>query len=312
MGMGCKAISATKAAIMKKKLLVSVSGGRTSGLMAKLIFDSKKLNTEYDIVYVFANTSREKEQTLIFVNNLTAYFGIPIIWVEAVIHPETGEGTTHKIISYETAQRDGQVLEAVIKKYGIPCSKTPVCTRESKKYCINSFIRSIGWNLSETLIAIGYRADEPKRIDLEKAQKYNHWYPLYEWQIRKSDVAVFWNKQVFDLGLIDAEGNCKVCFKKSDEKILFQLMTEPIDAKWIYSMEQKYGEYTPREKTDNAPYRFFRHKRLLNEIVEQYPNFDPLYLIDNSLSENGSEYDFDLKEQEDCAESCEPFQEFED
>lgn len=276
-------------------------------MMTYLISKNQQLNKEYEIVYVFANTSREKEETLIFVDNVTKHWNIPIIWVEAIVHADTGVGTTHRVVSYESALRDGEILEDIIEKFGIPCSKTPVCTRESKKYCINSLIRSLGWSLKETRVAIGYRADEPKRIKTQNIENYNHYYPLWEWGIKKPDVATFWNKQPFDLGLIDAEGNCKLCFKKADEKILFQLLTENIDAKWIFDMEKKYENHTPREKTNNAPYRFFRHGRKLQDIIDQYPDYNPLYLLDKSLDETGATHDFDLQEQEDCAESCEPF-----
>ena len=42
---------------LRKKLLVSFSGGRTSGYMTKTVID--KYSNEYDIKVVFANTGFE-------------------------------------------------------------------------------------------------------------------------------------------------------------------------------------------------------------------------------------------------------------
>jgi predicted phosphoadenosine phosphosulfate sulfurtransferase len=48
-------------------ILLSFSGGRTSAFMAKLIFELPKYKNFKKLV-VFANTGKEKEETLKFVN----------------------------------------------------------------------------------------------------------------------------------------------------------------------------------------------------------------------------------------------------
>jgi 3'-phosphoadenosine 5'-phosphosulfate sulfotransferase (PAPS reductase)/FAD synthetase len=291
----------------KKKLLVSTSGGRTSALMAYLLW--MKHREDFDMEFVFANTSREKEETLVFVDNISKKFGIPITWVEAVVNKGIRKGTTHKVVDFNSAQRDGSVFEEVIKKYGIPNASFLHCTRELKTAPIRSYLKSKGWgDFKKYTTAIGYRKDEPKRANLLKAQKLHQWYPLWEWGIKKSDVAAFWNNQSFDLGLIDADGNCKKCYKKSDAKILHQVRTEP-DDNWIGMMEFKYQYHKAGREGVQPPYFFFRHRRTLNDIIDQYKDFDVKPLNDKSLNAEGSEYDFDLNEQEDCYESCEPFNE---
>jgi len=288
------------------RLLVSVSGGRTSALMAYLLFT--RFKNDYEMVFVFANTSREKEETLLFVHQLEVFFHLPIVWVEAVVHHGGRKGCTHSITNYKDAVRDGSVFEEVIKKYGIPNKSFLHCTRELKTNPIRSYMRSIGWgDYKKYITVIGYRIDEKKRVDLEKAFEESQWYPLYDWQIKKSDVAAFWLKQAFDLQLADYDGNCNLCHKKSDRKLVTQIVTNPKDT-WIDDMEAKYENFTPPTRTQcSPPYRFFRDNKSIKDLREMA--LDPTFrlAVDKSLDIDGADYDFDLDEQEDCAESCEPF-----
>lgn len=289
---------------MKPKLLVSVSGGRTSALMAYLLFT--RYQHEYEMIFVFANTSREKEETLIFVNQLSVIFGMPIIWVEAVVHAGR-KGTTHKIVTFETACRDGSVFEDVIKKYGIPNKVYLHCTRELKAQPIASYAKSVGFK--GCLMAIGYRKDEPKRVNLLKAEEKKQWYPLFDWGIKKSDVANFWLKQSFDLKLEDWEGNCKLCHKKSKRKLLTQIVADPESTLWVIDMENRYRHFkkpTRNNETIKNGTCFFRNSEGIYDLItESKMPFERA--VDQSLLTDGAAYDFELDEQEGCSESCEPF-----
>lgn len=290
---------------MKKKLLVSVSGGRTSGLMAKLLFD--RYQDQYEMIFVFANTGREKEETLEFVRDLELYFGIPIVWVETVVNYDKRKGSTHTITNFKDADRTGIVFERVIQKYGIPNAAFLHCTRELKTNPIRSYAKSLGWkDHKKYTTAIGLRADEPKRIDLVKAKREKQYYPLSEWGIRKPDVLSFWSKQKFDLKLTgEHQGNCKLCYKKTNRKLATQILEEPTD-RWIDEMERKYSYFTPKSRAENkAPYYFFRNSTPFAELenIAWDANFIP-YSDNNKVN-----FDFDLDEIEygGCAESCEPF-----
>jgi len=112
---------------MKQKYLCSTSGGETSATMAKLIKDrnnlkpvlvfnskgkplyTKYVNDEMEVIFVFANMSREDNRTLKFVYNLKVYWGISCVWVEANVQ-EGRVGTKHKLVTYQTCKRDGSVL----------------------------------------------------------------------------------------------------------------------------------------------------------------------------------------------------------
>ena len=69
--------------IKKQKALVSFSGGETSAYMLYWLLNNK--SEEYDFEIVFANTGRENEDTLKFVQKCSDYFNCKITWVEAVI-----------------------------------------------------------------------------------------------------------------------------------------------------------------------------------------------------------------------------------
>lgn len=316
---------------MKKKLLVSVSGGETSADMAKKLKDQLKLtpvhvyhnkgnpvytyytNDGYDVIFAFANTSREDNRTLNFVEKLKTYFGINCIWVEAVVH-DGRIGTTHKIVNWHTAKRDGSVFEGVIQKYGIPNRMYIHCTRELKAQTINSLCKSLGW--VDWVTAIGYRFDEPKRVNFITAEKLNQWYPLYEWKITKSDVKYFWSKQVFNLGLQEFEGNCKLCYKKSTRKLLTQIVSDPKSTEWIGDMESKYRFHKKAERNEKTypenGIMFFRGNESIHDLMEQSkedfePATDP-FLKDPKVLDLFKEIiDADLDDQESCSESCEPF-----
>lgn len=280
-----------------KKLLVSVSGGRTSALMAKLLWD--RYRDQYEMLFAFANTSREKEETLLFVHQLETEFKLPIYWVEAVVH-KGRKACTHKIVNYEIACRDSSVFTAVIQKYGLPNKGFMHCTRELKSNPITSLARELGFK--NCITAIGYRADEPKRANLVKAEKKKQWYPLFEWGIKKSDVAVFWLKQTFDLQLKDYEGNCDLCHKKTKRKVLTQIQDgSPTD--FHRGMEDNYSYVKAK---DGLPRHFFRQGETIAEMVDEskkpFKRWD-----DQSLDVTGADYDFDMDEAEDCGESCEPF-----
>ena len=90
---------------MIEKLCATISGGRTSGMMAKIVRDELEKNYE-ETHYVFANTGREHEETLQFVRDIGLNFDIKIVWLESVFSPVFGVGPSFKIVNFETAARN--------------------------------------------------------------------------------------------------------------------------------------------------------------------------------------------------------------
>lgn len=164
-----------------------------------------------ELIFVFVNTGEEHEKTLVFVERCDREWNLGVIWLEAVVHPGK-KSSTHRIVSFETASRNGEPFEVMIGKYGIPNKNYPHCNRELKLNPMKSYIASIGW--SHVHAAVGIREDEPKRLR-PGAEKDRIVYPFAHWWPQdKQDVLTWWEDQPFDLGIQEREGNCKWCWKK--------------------------------------------------------------------------------------------------
>lgn len=233
----------------KKTLAVGVSGGRTSAFMALCIWLYKKYRDEYDTYFYFCNTGEEEEETLVFVKNITDIWGIPVVWLEPVFH-DYGIATTHKIIDFNTAKRKGEPFDEMLKKYPLPNKSAPNCTRELKERVRESYMESLGF--SEYYTALGIRADEMHRISNTAEERFII-YPLaFEFKVDEVFIRTWFERQSFDLGLKDYQGNCNLCFKKSMEKQI-TLMIEYIERgreyiifRWIDREEKYSSEKSPR------------------------------------------------------------------
>jgi len=201
----------------------------------------------YDEINVtFANTGQEREETLEFVDQCDKHFGFGVVWLEGVVHHGERKGSTHKVVDYATASRDGKPFEEYIKKYGIPNRAFPQCTRELKTNPMKSYRDSIGWTAGTFHTAIGIRADEIDRMN-ENAGKLGIVYPLVSWcPMTKPDINAFWAKQPFRLKLKGYEGNCAWCWKKTLRKHLTLMAERPQTYDFPERMEQ-YSHVGPQE-----------------------------------------------------------------
>lgn len=271
----------------RKKLIVSFSGGETSAFMAQWLWKHKQ--DEYEMIFVFANTGLENEETLRFVNHCSNHFGFDVVWVEAEVYYSERKSSGHKVVNFMTASRDGEPFEKVIRKYGIPNTSTPHCTRELKQNPIKSYARSIGW--SDYYTAIGIRTDEADRIS-PNARQSKFLYPLINKDMiptNKAVINLFWNGQPFRLQLKPYQGNCVTCWKKSDTK-LFQIARENPNAfTWMQKMELRYGKFVPESRlkrmaergiTPLVPFNFFRGNRSVEQILNSAKSHNGLFSDD--------------------------------
>ena len=91
-----------------KTLVISFSGGRTSGFLTKKLLEQK--NKWKDILVIFANTGQEHEKTLEFIHNCDQRFNFNTIWLEAVAHRGEKKGSTAKIVNFQTCLRFSSFL----------------------------------------------------------------------------------------------------------------------------------------------------------------------------------------------------------
>ena len=125
----------------KQDLFVSFSGGKTSAFMCHYLIEN--YSDKYKFTFGFANTSKEREETLEFVDRCDKHFNLNLVWLEAVFHQDKGEGTTHSITNFTHAKRKGEIFRAMCAKYGIPNLTWSHCTRELKKRPMDSYLKEI-------------------------------------------------------------------------------------------------------------------------------------------------------------------------
>lgn len=275
--------------MIRDRVLVSCSGGRSSMFMAKQIRQLWCPTKRYRdmLVFIFANTGKEREETLVFLDRCDREWDLGLVWVEAVVHKDQRIGCTHRIVSFATASRKGEPFESVIQKYGIPNMNYLHCTRELKANAMRSYMQSIGW--TDYVIAQGMRLDEPRRTK----PKDGIIYPLVHiWPMTKPDINEWWRQQPFNLPLKEHQGNCDGCHKKSTTKLVRIAQENERTFDWWGLMEERYGVAGHNE--DGTPRTFYRDHRSAKDIVamSKLMTVPPL-----------------LWEEEDggCSESCEPF-----
>lgn len=240
----------------KPQMHISFSGGLSSAYMTEWLM--KNLKDQYDFIVTFANTGLELEETLEFVRKCDEEKGFNTVWLEADVHPEKRTGTTHTIVDFHTATRNGSVFEKMIEKYGIPNMVYKHCTRELKVRPMNSYLRSLGIKPNKIPTAIGIRADEAKRM-AKDAHIDNLIYPLVSMEpTTKEQVHAYWNAQPFTLGLEEHNGNCVMCFEKSFSKLLKQMEEYPEALAFHEEMERKHGQ--TNNKAGMPDRVFFRKK----------------------------------------------------
>jgi 3'-phosphoadenosine 5'-phosphosulfate sulfotransferase (PAPS reductase)/FAD synthetase len=275
---------------VRPRLRVSFSGGRTSAFMS--IWLKQHLFDRYDMLFVFANTGCEHEDTLRFVDEVDRRFDLGVTWVEAVVHPGR-KSCTHRIVDYRTASRHGEPFEAVCAKYGLPNQVFKLCTRELKTNPMASFARSIGWENRSYETAIGIRIDETRRVRPETAKRERIVYPLIDWEpTDKEDVLAFFEDFDWNLKIPEHQGNCITCFKKSDRKLHTLYRENPGNFDFVVKLDDLYRNVGPNNVP--GPRRMFRGFRSAHALIAEFQQNN--YDASRGVSDGG------------CSESCELFE----
>ena len=216
---------------------ISFSGGRTSAYMLWRVLQSNN-GLPDEAVVCFANTGKEEEATLRFVDRCSREWGVPITWLEY----RTDE--PFAVVDFETASRNGEPFEALIRKKNyLPNPVTRFCTVELKIRPMGRYLHSIGLvdkpSHGEQAAWIGIRADEPRRVAKipDKSRV-----PLAMSNVSKADIFKFWASQSFDLELpnmggVTMHGNCDLCFLKGGKQISSLIQEKPERAVWWAKME---------------------------------------------------------------------------
>lgn len=221
--------------------LISFSGGRTSGYMLHAIVQAHGGVLPDNVVVAFANTGKEREQTLRFVRDCATQWGVSVRWLEWRDAP-----AKFAEVTYETASRHGEPFAAVIaKRKFLPNAVTRFCTQELKIRVMRDFARSLGWERWTNVI--GLRYDEGHRVMKALAandagrERWRNAMPLSKAKVTKANVRAFWSARNFDLQLRDYEGNCDLCMLKARGKLCTIIRENAGIADWWMEQERKTG-----------------------------------------------------------------------
>jgi hypothetical protein len=221
--------------------MVSFSGGRTSAFMLREILAAHRRILPFDVYVTFANTGKEREETLRFVHECGSRWNVPIRWLEW-----RNEPAGYEEVSYNSASRNGEPFEALIaKKKSTPNWQMRFCTMYLKVLTMQAFMADQGHAIGSYTEAVGLRHDEGLRIFkmLERNEKYGQRCvaPLAKAKITKPDIMSFWAAQPFDLGLVPGEGNCDLCFLKGRGLRKSLIRARPTSADWWIKQEIDSG-----------------------------------------------------------------------
>ena len=281
------------------RLLVSFSFGESSATLVEIVASGGM--PEYDeIVFIASNTGQEDERSLVFGDYVDrTIIGGKLVWVESVVLHNQRKSCGHRLVTFKTAHRGGDLFESMIQKYGIPNRSYPHCTRSLKLEPITSYARSIGWERGTYDTAIGIRKDELDRVS-SKAVENRIIYPLVDrFPMTKKDVNAFWRAQPYRLEIEGYRGNCVWCWKKTIRKHYTLAKDDPS----IYELPARLERDYPLagHNKDGTPRTFFRENRSTQDILEGSkqpftPYHDENRTYDDRLDVGGG-----------CGESCEVY-----
>lgn len=232
---------ATNPFLITGPALVSFSGGRTSAYMLWRILQAHGGTLPDDVHVCFANTGKEREETLRFVHECASRWGVRVRWLEWRSRLKSiPVEQRFEEVGFNSASRDGGPFAALIaSKKATPNSVARWCTENLKVLTIQAFMETQGCKPSEYANVVGLRADEPGRV--EKGRGRGSVMPLADAGITQRDVRAFWATQPFDLGLLPFEGNCDGCFLKARPKLMEVERTKPGSLQWWAEMEAQQG-----------------------------------------------------------------------
>jgi len=227
-----------------------------------------------DAVVCFANTGKEEEATLRFVQYCSERWNVPITWLEW-----RDNDAGFAVVDFESASRHGEPFEGLIKKRNyLPNPVTRFCTAElkirtqSKYLASTSLFSGMTYSQLENVSWVGIRADEQRRaIRFDRSRL-----PLVTAGISKEMVGDFWRENDFDLGLpnmngVTMHGNCDLCFLKGGNQIVSLIAEKPERAVWWAEMEA----LALASKPDGAQFRKDRptYQQMMDFTRDQMPLF---------------------------------------
>lgn len=219
--------------------LVNVSGGSTSAYMLRRILDANGGKLPEHAHAVFANTGKERPETLAFLRECSERWGVPITWIER----DTREAGGFREVDFDTASRKGEPFARLIReKNFLPNPVMRFCTADLKIKPARDFMRAQGYDHWTSVV--GLRYDEPGRVHKLRARDHGEWdvaCPLYDARVTKPHVTGYFRRQPFRLALRHWEGNCDGCFLKGAHALERIERDRPGTLAWWDEQEERVG-----------------------------------------------------------------------
>jgi hypothetical protein len=228
---------------------ISFSGGRSSGMMLCEIVEAHGGKLPKDVMVAFANTGKERPETLAFVDKLSEYLDVVIRWVEY----------GREDVTYAVASTKGEPFAALIKKKSyLPNPVARICTQYLKVEPLKALMGGIEY----TTVA-GIRADEPRRIG--RMRERGIALPLVDAGVTREDVVKFWHTMPFDLCLPSSDySNCDLCYLKGAGKLISLIREEPARADWWIEQEERIGSLFRSDRPNYATMKIMASQPQLN------------------------------------------------
>ncbi len=241
---------------MKKNIFCSVSFGRSSAAMAIHLAINAKYR-DCNILFAFANTSKEREETLKFGKQLSDFLNI--VWIEGTYPMKKGKGIGYKVVNFETAKRNGEVFEAMLEKanivtvtgnkVGLPNHGTPYCSDRLKKIPLHKLAKDY-FKGEKYVTAIGFRREDvevSRRITYAEIREIKDYiYPLITdfmpHPLSQRDVSKVIETAGYNLKIPSKWGNCDGCWKRSEQKQVEMLREGVLNPDWWRKMENQYND----------------------------------------------------------------------
>lgn len=258
--------------------LISFSGGRSSAYMLKQILDAHGGVLPDDVNVCFANTGKEREETLRFVHECATRWDVHVHWLEYRAH-RGNRVTQFEEVGFNSASRSGEPFDALIAaKSGLPNWQARWCTSYLKVLVMFAFMESSGHPQKTYSEWTGLRADEGWRVAKMHGRNADDGRqcraPLASAGVTVRNVRDFWNEQPFDLGLESGEGNCDLCFMKGKKLRSWLMRLWPDSSVWWAGHEHSGRFFDRRTRYADLSAAAARSPDMLLGDVDQDEEFD--------------------------------------
>ena len=238
-------------------IMITVSGGRSSAMMARHIQTSEKYK-DYNKVFVFANTGMERYETINFLKNIEKYWEIQLIKVEGVYSDVMGIGVNYKKVDWDNLNMNANPFSECIMHMnkgsfsGMPNQEAPYCSERLKTIPCKKLCDDI-FGTNNYIKAIGFRKEDmPKRITwAEIKEDKTRIFPLltdFKYPIGQIELNKWWDNQPFKLEIHNKFGNCELCWKKSDKNLIESIRYGTRFIEWYKEHEVKYNNTSFRDR----------------------------------------------------------------